>query len=458
MTRELFDTYQAYLSKRALLIKEMNAQDGGSLGLNKTTSNLFRERKGSQRRLNVRDLNRVIKVDPKTLVAEVEGMTTYETFVAATLQYGCLPTVTPELNTITVGGALAGSGIESSSFKYGLMHETVQEVEVLLSSGEVVTASPTERPELFYGLPNTFGTLGYVLKLKVKLIKAPPYVQLRHVPFPKVEDLFASIRQITKTGEYEKQRVDFMDASVFGPDTHLLTLGTMVDEAPYTSNYTYMRMYYRSIQQRSQDYLTTHDYIWRWDPDWFWCSDRFGADKWPIRLLFGKWLLHSRSYWQIVGWDRKYHLAKRLKRFTRNNTERESIIQDVQVPIDQAPIFLKFLHDKIGILPIWICPAKTYEPGHRFSFLPLKDNKLYINFGFWDFVVTNKDPTQGYYNRLIEHELRKIGASKGLYSESYYTKKEFWEIYDQKTYKKLKGQYDPTGQFKELYEKTVQHA
>jgi FAD/FMN-containing dehydrogenase len=458
MDQSLFDTPTSYREKRKRIVKEMKALDNGSLALKKNTSNLFRERKTQKRRLNVRDLNKVISVDPDTLIAEVEGMTTYETFVAATLLYGCLPTVTPELNTITIGGAYAGGGIESSSFKYGLVHETVEEVEVLLSSGEVVTASRKERSELFYALPNTFGTLGYILKLKVKLIKAEPYVQLRHIPFDDTKKLFSQIKSISVSGQYEDGPVDFMDASVFGRGDQYLTLGTFVKEAPYTSNYKYMKMYYRSIQKREEDFLTAHDYIWRWDPDWFWCSDRFGADKWPIRLLFGKWLLHSRSYWRIVGWDRKYHLVAKWKKLTGSKTKTESVIQDVQIPVTKASEFLEFFHDKIGILPIWICPTKTYAPERHFNFIPLGGSDVYINFGFWDFVVTDKDPEQGYYNRLIEHKVDKIGGTKGLYSDSYYTETEFWKIYDQTSYEKIKQKYDPDGRLKNLYEKTVQRA
>jgi FAD/FMN-containing dehydrogenase len=455
---DLFDTPAAYKAKRQLLSRQMKNRSAGTITLKKTTSNLFRERQKTQSRLDVRSLNKVIKVDPKKLIAEVEGMTTYETLVAVTLQYGCLPTVVPELNTITIGGAVAGAGIESSSFKYGLVHETVEEIEVLLSSGEVVTASGAVRPELFYGLPNTFGTLGYVLKLKVKLVPAKPYVHLRHIPFTDAQQLLDTIQNIAKKSTYEGATVDFIDASVFQPGQQFLTLGTMVDSAPYTSDYTYMKAYYKSIQRRKEDYLTTHDYIWRWDPDWFWCSDRFGADKWPIRLIFGKWLLHSRTYWKIIGWERKYHLSDKWKNLTHNTVKKESVIQDVQVPIDKSAAFLQFLHDKIGILPIWICPTKAYNPRQRFSFLPLEGRELYMNFGFWDFVVTDKDPAKGHYNRLIERQLDKIGGTKGLYSEAYYTPAEFWKIYDQPTYAKLKQQYDPDGRLKNLYHKTVQRA
>ena len=67
-------------------------------------------------------------------------MTTYEELADETLKYGLLPTVVPQLKTITIGGAISGIGIESSSFKYGLVHETVEEMEILLGDGRTMRA------------------------------------------------------------------------------------------------------------------------------------------------------------------------------------------------------------------------------------------------------------------------------------------------------------------------------
>ena len=56
-------------------------------------------------------------------------------------------------------------------------------------------------------------------------------------------------------------------------------------EVPSVSDYTYMDIYYRSIQRKSEDWLTAKDYIWRWDTDWFWCSKHFYVQKPGIRRL-----------------------------------------------------------------------------------------------------------------------------------------------------------------------------
>src|SRR5262245_58706002 len=157
---------------------------GGPIGLKKSTSNLFRRRNQTKKSyLDVRCFNRVLKIDREQMTADVEGMTTYETFVGETLKYNLLPTVVPQLKTITVGGAVSGLGIESSSFKFGLVHETVDEMDVLLADGRIITCSIDQNPDLFYAFPNSYGTLGYALRLRVKLIPAKPYVHITHTRF-----------------------------------------------------------------------------------------------------------------------------------------------------------------------------------------------------------------------------------------------------------------------------------
>ena len=53
-----------------------------------------------------------------------------------------------------------------------------------------------------------------------------------------------------------------------------------------TSDYTGQQVYYRSVQQRETDVLTTYDYLWRWDTDWFWCSRAFGAQHPVVRRVW----------------------------------------------------------------------------------------------------------------------------------------------------------------------------
>ena len=79
-----------------------------------------------------------------------------------------------------------------------------------------------------------------------------------------------------------------VDGVVFSRGEAYIVTGEFVDAAPYTSDYTYLKIYYRSIRERELDYLTAKDYIWRWDTDWFWCSKVFHVQNPTSRASGGQ--------------------------------------------------------------------------------------------------------------------------------------------------------------------------
>lgn len=429
------------------LLAELRAAQGAPLGLAKDTSNLFRDRAPvAKQRLDVRAFNEVLAVDAAGGWVEAEGMVTYEGLVDACLPQGVMPAVVPQLKSITLGGAAAGVGIEASSFRYGLVHETLAEIEVLLPDGRVVTATPdNEYADLFLGFPNSYGTLGYALKLRARAVPVKPYVRLTHTRFTDAAAAFAALAQRC-SGD-----ADFVDGVVFGPDSVVITEGRFVDAAPYTSDYSFERIYYKSLLRRSEDYLTVRDYIWRWDTDWFWCSKNLGMQNPILRRLAGRKRLNSVFYTRMMRWNSRWRLTHRLDRLM--GWHRESVIQDVDIPIARAPEFLDFLLREIGILPIWLCPIRPQ--GRTFTLYPMDAGTLYVNFGFWDVVRRREAFPPGHHNRLIEAEVMALGGIKSLYSESYYDEATFWRIYNGEAYRALKAKYDPQGRQKDLYQKTV---
>ena len=434
------DPIAEYGRRCAALVAGFRATNtpGVPVGLQKTTSNLFRRRdQAGKGKLDVRSLDHVLRVDPDRMTADIEGMTTYGTLADETLRYGLLPAVVPQLKTITAGGAVSGLGIESSSFKYGLVHETVQEMEILTGQGSIVACSASMNRDLFFGFPNSYGTLGYALRLKIRLVPAQRYVRLTHMRFSDPRDFFAHLAQFC-----DQASPDFLDGTMFGRGEMYVTQAVLAKDAPHVSDYTYMHIYYRSIQRKQNDWLTAKGYIWRWDTDWFWCSKHFGVQKPTIRF-FSKWALNSRTYQSLMRLSQQLLPA---------SPGLESVIQDVHVPIENASAFGEFLLTKIGITPVWVCPFRSSD--QTYDLCGLKTNQLYINFGFWDMVPTTHE--NGYYNKMIEREAAELRGKKGLYSGSYYDKKTFWSLYNKTRYDELKNRYDPDGRFPDLYAKCVE--
>lgn len=96
-----------YQQKKEAAARQMVAQSGqrgGGIALRKRTSNLFRAvDPAAGVRLDLGGFDRVLRIDPESLEADVEARITFEALVGETLRHGLLPAVVPQLKSITLG-------------------------------------------------------------------------------------------------------------------------------------------------------------------------------------------------------------------------------------------------------------------------------------------------------------------------------------------------------------------
>ncbi len=428
---------------------------GSAVRLAKSTSNLFRFRSGAPgHQLDVSQFGHVISVDPAARTALAGGMTTYEDLTAATLRHGLMPLVVPQLKTITLGGAVSGLGIESTSLRNGMPHESVLAMEILTGDGRVVTATPSgEHAALYRGFPNSYGTLGYTLALTIELEPVKPYVHLRHFGFTDPAECFAAVAHAAAHGSYEGHRADFIDGVAFSLDEMYLTIGAFSDVAPWRSDYTRSRIYYQSLRGPKEDFLTISDYLWRWDTDWFWCSRPFGVQRPLVRALWPRRYRRSDVYRKLVALDRKHGFTRKLDaRLGKPQTE--MVIQDVEIPVGQSAAFATYFLTEVGMSPVWLCPLRL-RGETTWPLYPMQPGQVYVNFGFWGTVALPPGATDGHFNRRIEDKVTELGGHKGLYSTSFYSRQEFWDRYNGPEYAGLKRAYDPDGRLADLYDKCV---
>ena len=441
---------------------------GQPVRLAKRTSNLFRPRSTVTAGLDVSGLDGVIGVDPVARTADVQGMCTYEHLVDATLAHGLMPLVVPQLKTITLGGAVTGLGIEASSFRAGLPHESVLEMDVLTGDGQVLACRPDgEHADLFAAFPNSYGSLGYAVRIRIELEPVHPFVALRHMTFANPDDACRAIGDIAATGRWDDQSVDFLDGVVFGPDQTVLTLGRWADRvdgagAPgqsAASDYTGQRIYFRSLLERAADVLTVRDYLWRWDADWFWCSGAFGAQNRLVRRLWPARYRRSDVYHRLVALEHRFGLVARLDRW-RGRPARERVVQDVEIPLERTADFLRWFAANVPMSPVWLCPLRLREhigagSAHTWPLYPLRPGQVYVNVGFWGTVPIAPGARDGDVNRAVEAAVAEHDGHKSLYSDAYYDRRTFDTMYGGEVYRTTKDAYDPGHRLTGLYEKAV---
>jgi FAD/FMN-containing dehydrogenase len=387
-------------------------------------------------KIDISDLTEIILIDPVARICEAESGVTFVDLVAATLAHGLVPIVVPELKTITVGGAVSGCSLESMSFRYGGFHDTCLEYEVITARGEVLACTPDNKHgHVFEMIHGSFGTLGILSKLVFRLVPSKRFVALTNETYESFADYQAAI-----TRRFESQDVDFMDGIVHSPTRYVLCLGRFVDAAPYTSDYSWMKVYYESTATRATDYLATADYLFRYD--------RGVTNVRPTsklgRLVFGKWMTSTR-------W---LQLANKLHWLLRS--ERPTVTLDVFVPFSRAGEFIEWFARELGFYRLWCVPYKRVKDYEWLvdSFWSQLPDALFLDLAIYGMRQRDKRNV----HRMIELKLRELGGVKTLISHNYYSQDEFWSIWNKPNYDRVKAITDPDHRFRDLYSKTCKAA
>ena len=436
----------AYEDKKRLLIESLGASAESISLAKRTSSNLFRyqPRARAGRRIDLSGFNGVLRVDAASRTLEVEGLATFEAIVDHTLPHGLAPLITPELKHITVGGAIVGIGIESNCYRHGFVHDGLLEAEVLLPDGRILACSPEREGDLFRALPNSYGTLGYILRAKMRLMPALPYVHLHTTRFDDLDAYLEAMRAATQRSE-----VDFVEGIFYSESNLLLTLSRFVERPPRVDDILRRNIFYRLIERQPEVYLTTKDYLFRYDPEWFW-----NLPQTPAYSLFRRYapaaMRNSGFYKRYV--DAKTRLLDRVAP-GRRDTE-EPLIQDWEVPWERAAELTRFALREVdlGGKPWIVTAIRTPESP---TLYPIKAGTLYYNLGCYCQVKKPAGRDAYHYTRIMDRKCFELGGIKMLYSSTFLSEAEFGHLYNGAAYTRIKSMYDPARRQRSLYEKCV---
>ncbi|KAL9127880.1 MAG: hypothetical protein Q9217_003316 [Psora testacea] len=432
--------------------------------------------------VDVSKLSHVLHVDTQSRTALVEPNVSMDRLIQETLRYGLIPLVVPEFPSITIGGGFAGTAGESSSFRHGFLDNTINWIEIVAPNGEVVTASSRERADLFHGVKGTFGTLGVTTLLEVRLLAAKPFVELTYHPIHSIKELIEKTQVATKD-----PLNDYVDALLYKRDHGVVITGRLTNHVrPGVKTKTFLRSrdewYYLYVQDllanitgRRVEAVPLVDYLFRYERGAFW-TGRYAFTYFALPFVYIlRWALDSLLHTKIL-----YHGLH------ENGMAKDNIIQDIAVPISNALNLLHWLDENYGIYPLWLCPFRqaTHVPmyprmtgsgeGKRHSIVAIEqprdtreastaggpavdlgaalEDELLLSIGVWgpqlpepkDFVAQN---------RKLEKKVRELHGMKWLYAHCYYTREEFWSIYNKTWYDDLRTKYN-ANYLPSVYDKT----
>ena len=129
--------------------------------------------------LDLRDMNGVW-VDPANKTVRVQGGATWGQVDRETQVFG-LAVPGGVVSTTGVAGLTLGGGIGWLHRKWGLACDNLLSAQVVLASGEIVTTSRTENPDLFWAIRGGGGNFGVVVDFTFRAHEVGPEVALAAV-------------------------------------------------------------------------------------------------------------------------------------------------------------------------------------------------------------------------------------------------------------------------------------
>jgi delta24-sterol reductase len=421
-------------------------------------------------KLDLAKFKEALSIDLENQTITVEPRITFDELVKKTLQFGFIPLVVPEFKGITVGGAIMGAAAESSSFKEGLFSDTCTQYEVLIGKNQIIEVSEEKNKNLFYGIAGSYGSLGVLLSVTLRIKKAKKFVLVK-------QHAFSDFNQAVEFMDKSKKSsfpYEFIDGVAFSKNDIRVFIGYQNDDSKhlevYKGNSLSACWFFQYVKNGIKEFsMPTYDYLFRFDRAAFWMGSfllyphflkeyffngilrkknclplkklyPIKAAAMFLRLLLSS-ILTSKNLWFLL------HLA--------GSWIKDSfVIQDFLIPKNKASFFLDKTVENIGVFPLWLCPIKGSNKQELFNphyNNPLNSENFYINIGIYGQSKQNAELA----TRFLEKEAKYLEARKVLYATSYYSEEEFWSIYSKENYQLLRKQTFSDGVWQDIVAKIL---
>ena len=329
------------------------------------------------------DMPDIIEIDEENKFVRVEPMVTIGTLNDFLIGYGWTLPVVPELDDLTIGGLVMGGGIESTSHKYGLFQYICRRFEMVLGNGNVEWCSPTENPQLFSGIPFSYGTLGFLTCVDIDIIPYKPYIELTYHNVQTLDQVVDKFTEVTNDPE-----VDSVEGIMYTLDTGIIMTGKFVEKLPNGANYNpigqwYKPWFYKHVEKYMKEkvqkkgnveYIPIKDFFHRHNRSYYWLLKYVipFANNIIFRILFG---------WTMPP---KFSLLKLMRQKLIPQEQNVNFVcQDFGFHLKDLKKALEYSHQIYEVYPIWLCPSRhCIKPGlEEFSIFRKED--VHVDIGIY---------------------------------------------------------------------------
>ncbi|TDJ09522.1 MAG: FAD-binding oxidoreductase [Deltaproteobacteria bacterium] len=361
--------------------------------------------------------------------------------------------VVPELYDLTVSGLILGYGIEASSHKHGLFYDLATAIEVMTADGTVVRATPdNEHKDLYYSLPWSYGAMGFIVAVELKIIPIKSWVKVTYHPFKTLAAITDKFTALSTA----KNPTDFVEGIMYDKDRGVIIEGQMVDAPSGTINRQglwfkpWFYKYCETIREEHTEFVPLKHFYRRHNKSIFWEGE--------LIIPFGN---HPIFRW-LLGWLMPPKVAflkltqgEKIKQYY----EDMHVIQECLVPMTKLTKTIEFCDSNFDCYPVWLCPHKVLNTTPQGTLSPEDKSgpsQMFVDVGIWyaPRAVLRGEPfnvrqaTKNFEQYLIENH-----GYQALYAVTELNREDYNKMFDRTLYDAVRKKYNAIGTFMDSYDK-----
>ncbi len=422
----------------------------------KTMSEMVPKYKLSHSKIDV-GLYDMLEISEQRETVKVEPLATMGQISRNLISQGWTLAVVPELDDLTVGGLIMGFGIEASSHKYGLFQFICASFDLVTADGQCVHCSPSENSDLYYLIPWSHGTLGFLVAAELKIVPAKKYIRIHYQPVYTLDNMVEVFEEASrKTGEN-----DFVEGLVYSRDTAVIMRGNFTNDIGSDGAFNaigrwYKPWFYKHVEtylknrQAGVEYIPLRHYYHRHTRSYFWAMEEI--------IPFG----NHPVFRGLLGWALPPRIE--LLKYTETETthklrEKFHVVQDMLMPIRYLKQSIQYFNDHFNLYPLWLSPMAIFDnDGHMGFVHPLskKDgsaDEMFVDIGAYGTPLkTNFDNDSAL--PLLEKFVIDHHGYQALYAKTTLSREDFRTMFDHSDYEQLRERLPfCTQAFDEIYDK-----
>jgi delta24-sterol reductase len=355
------------------------------------------------------------------------------------------------------------------SHKVGLYQEAVVAYELVLSDGSLVRATAhNQHSDLYYSLPWSHGTLGFLVAVELKIIPVKPYIHMRYIPVTGQKRYCDMIRDLSGALDGQKETADYIECTVYSHDKAVIMVGDFADVKTVEDRKKINRVsrwykpwFYKHVETflakgESEEFIPINDYLLRHNRAIFWVMESmvpFGNHP-LFRWLFG-WLCPAKPAFL------KFTTTPGVRAMTFT----KQVFQDIVLPMTVLEDSIDLAEELFDTFPLLIYPCRIYNHGeHKGQLRPPKDDQMTPNTNYGMFYDLGVYGTPGLVKRRqrydachamrsMEKFIRDVGGYSFLYADIFMDEEEFGQMFDLTLYNNVRAKYGMTKAFPTLYDK-----